>query len=392
MKKTNLSNWPSFNQEEIDAVTNVLLSNKVNYWTGNECREFEKDFSKWINVDYCVSVANGTVALELALIALGINPGDEIIVTPRTFIASVSCIVKIGAIPVFVDVDKNSQNITAATIEPAISKNTKAIICVHLGGYPCDMDEIMTLANSNNLFVIEDCAQAHGAKYKDRYVGSIGHIGAWSFCQDKIMSTGGEGGMVSTNDEQLWLKMWSYKDHGKSWDKVNNKSNSISFRWLHESFGTNFRMTEMQAAIGIVQLNKISAWHLSRSNNSRAIIDTCAKFPTLFRIPYSPDYIEQAWYRCYIFVNKKGLKSDWTRDRIIAEINDRSVPCTVGSCSEIYLEKTFESTNCVPTKRLRVARNLGETSLAFLVHPNLTLEEVSLMCQVIKEVALRASR
>ncbi|NTW73026.1 MAG: DegT/DnrJ/EryC1/StrS family aminotransferase, partial [Eubacteriaceae bacterium] len=242
--------WPSFTQEEADAVSRVLLSNKVNYWTGQECREFEKEFASWTGSAYAIALANGTLALEVALKALGICHGDEVVVTPRTFIASASCIVAMGAVPVFADVDRNTQNISADTITKVLTPKTKAVICVHLAGMPCDMDPIMDMAKQYGLYVIEDCAQAHGAKYKGRPVGSIGHIGAWSFCQDKIMTTGGEGGMVTTNDRALWSSMWEYKDHGKSWNAVYEQEHPQGFRWLHESFGSNYRMLEMQAAIG----------------------------------------------------------------------------------------------------------------------------------------------
>jgi len=212
--------WPSYSDEEATAVRNVILSNKVNYWTGTECREFEKEFAAWVGTEYAVALSNGTLALDVALKAIHISPGDEVIVTPRTFLASASCIVNAGAVPVFADVDRDSQNITADTIRAVLTPRTRAIICVHLAGWPCDMDPIMELAKTHDLFVIEDCAQAHGARYRGRMVGSIGHIGAWSFCQDKIMSTGGEGGMVTTNSRVWWTAMWSYKDHGKSWEAM----------------------------------------------------------------------------------------------------------------------------------------------------------------------------
>ncbi|CAN8142764.1 hypothetical protein THIOSC15_750023 [uncultured Thiomicrorhabdus sp.] len=258
MLNTKFSPWPSFTQEEADAVSAVLLSNKVNYWTGQEGREFEKEFATWCDAKYAVALANGTLALDVAFKALGIGVGDEVIVTSRTFLASVSSIVNARAKPVFADIDRNSQNITPESIQAVLTDKTKAIVCVHLAGWPCEMDEIMVLADEYGLFVIEDCAQAHGAKYKGKAVGSIGHIGCWSFCQDKIMSTGGEGGMVTTNNEALWKKMWAYKDHGKSWDAVYNTEHPPGFRWLHESFGTNWRMTEMQAVLGRIQLKRMA--------------------------------------------------------------------------------------------------------------------------------------
>jgi dTDP-4-amino-4,6-dideoxygalactose transaminase len=396
MLNTKYSSWPSFGQDEADAVRDVLLSNKVNYWTGDECRQFEQEFSEWGGSKYAVAVANGTLALEFALKALGIGEGDvgfdEVIVTSRTYLASVSAIVNVGATPVFVDIDKNSQNITTDTIEPAITENTKAILIVHLAGWPCEMDPIIALAKENNLYVVEDCAQAHGARYRGRSVGSIGDIGCWSFCQDKIMTTGGEGGMVTTNSSDLWSKIWSYKDHGKSWEAVYERDHPSGFRWLHDSFGTNGRMTEMQAAIGRIQLKRMGSWHRSRIENANAILDCCDQFPSLFRVPRPLGYIEHAWYKCYVFVRPEGLVRRWTRDRVIEGINTRGVPCFQGSCSEVYLEKAFDGTGFRPKDRLPVAKELGETALMFLVHPTLTKEEIELTCSVIGEVAKLAVR
>lgn len=383
--------WPSFTQEEADAIANTLLSNKVNYWTGNECREFEKDFAAWCGTKYAVAVANGTVALDLALKALNIGAGGEVIVTSRTFLASVSCIVTAGATPVFADIDRDSQNITAATIAPMITPRTRAIICVHLAGWPCEMDDIMQIATANNLYVIEDCAQAHGATYKGQMAGSIGHIGAWSFCQDKIMTTGGEGGMVTTNDRELWSKMWSYKDHGKSWEAVYEQDHPPGFRWLHDSFGTNWRMLEIQAAIGRIQLNRMADWHKQRLQNANTIWDTAHQLPGL-RVPAIPPHIEHAAYKCYVFVEPEQLKPDWNRDRIMQTINEQDVPCFSGSCSEVYLEKAFDNTGWRPAERLPIAKELGETSLMFLVHPTLTTKEIELTCNTLSEVMKLAAR
>ena len=278
MLNSKFSPWPSFTQEESDVVSRVLLSNKVNYWTGQEGREFEKEFATFADSKYAVALGNGTLALDLTLKAMNVGSGDEVITTPRTFLASASSIVTAGAAPVFADVDLNSQNITAASIAAVLTPQTKAVIVVHLAGMPAEMDEIMALSEKHGFYVIEDCAQAHGAKYKGRSVGSIGHAGAWSFCQDKIMSTGGEGGMVTTNDEFLWKKMWSYKDHGKSWDAIYNKEHPPGFRWLHESFGTNWRMTEMQAAIGRIQLTRMSDWTAARQGNAKQLDEAASEF------------------------------------------------------------------------------------------------------------------
>ena len=383
MLNTRFSSWPDFTDEEADAVRDVVISNKVNYWTGIECREFEKEFSVWSDSKYAVALGNGTLALDVALKVLGMGGGDEVIVTSRTFIASISSIVNSGATPIFSDVDSASQNITPETIRPVITDKTKAIVCVHLAGWPCDMDEIIAIANEYDLYVIEDCAQAHGAKYKGKSVGSIGHVGCWSFCQDKIMTTGGEGGMVTTNDESLWRKMWAYKDHGKSYEAVYEREHPEGFRWLHESFGTNWRMTEMQAVIGRIQLKRMPDWHSKRLSNANNIWNAAKQCKGL-RVPVIPNHIEHAAYKCYVFV-KGGVE---LRDKIIMEINEKGVPCYSGSCSEVYLEKAFDNTGFRPKERLAVAKELGETSLMFLVHPTLTKEEIQKTCDVLTEVAL----
>ncbi len=383
MSNSEFSSWPAYSEEEMKAVNEVLISNKVNYWTGGECRQFEKDFAKWCNTNYAVAIANGSIALELALKVLDLSYGDEVIVTSRSFIASISSIVNSGLTPVFSDVDLDSQNISSELIRSKINKKTKAIICVHLAGWPCELDEIMLLAKEFGLYVIEDCAQAHGAKYKGRPVGSIGHIGCWSFCQDKIMSTGGEGGMISTNDETFWRKIWSYKDHGKNYEIMNNLESSPFFKWVHDSFGGNYRMTEIQAVIGKIQLRKMFEWHNKRLNNANQIWNIASKCE-VFRVPNIPDYIDHAAYKCYIFV-KGGVV---LRDKILSEINERGVPCFTGSCSEVYLEKAFENTGFRPKERLPVAKELGETSLMFLVHPTLSVEEIQKTCDVLTEVAL----
>lgn len=385
MLNTAFEPWPNFTQQEADAVSRVLLSNKVNYWTGTECRNFEKEFAAWAGTDYAVALANGTLALDVALQAMGIGEGDEVIVTPRSFIASVSTVVNAGAIPVFADVDNNTGNISATTIAPKITDKTKAIICVHLAGWPCDMDEIMALAKQHNLWVIEDCAQAHGAKYKGKPVGSIGHVGAWSFCQDKIMTTGGEGGMVTTNDKALWQKMWEYKDHGKNYDSIYHKQHPPGFRWLHDSFGTNWRMMEMQAVIGRIQLKKMAEWTKIRTQNAKILRDALTQFAgeqQFLRIPdiefhqvMGSDSVH-AYYKYYVYVRPENLPENINRDSILNALNEKKIPCFSGSCSEIYLEKAFDNHPSRPNARLTVAKELGETSLMFLIHPTLTTNEM----------------
>jgi len=403
MLNTTFSPWPSFSPEEADAVHRVLMSNKVNYWTGTETRDFEKEFSAWCGTAHSVALANGTLALDVALKAMGIGPGDEVVVTPRTFIASISCVVNAGAIPVFADVEMDSGNISAATISKVLTPQTKAVICVHLAGWPCDMDPIMALADQHGLKVIEDCAQAHGAQYKGRSVGSIGHAGAWSFCQDKIMSTGGEGGMVTTNDEALWRAMWSYKDHGKSYEAVYERQHPPGFRWVHESFGTNWRMLEMQAAIGRIQLRRMQDWTAKRTANAQFIWAACRQHAAV-RVPNfgcnasscdaacaSRSGCDHAHYKCYVYVQPEQLASGWSRDRIVQAINAQGVPCNQGSCSEVYLEKAFDGTGWRPTERLPIARELGENSIVFLVHPTLTRAEIDLTCEIAGKVLTEAS-
>ena len=401
MLNTQFSPWPSFTQEEADAVSQVLLSNKVNYWTGTECREFEKEFAAWAGTDYAVALANGTLALDVALQAMGIGEGDEVIVTPRSFIASVSTVVNAGAIPVFADVDNNTGNVSATTIAPKITDKTKAIICVHLAGWPCDMDEIMALAKQHNLWVIEDCAQAHGAKYKGKPVGSIGHVGAWSFCQDKIMTTGGEGGMVTTNDKALWQKMWEYKDHGKNYDSIYHKQHPPGFRWLHDSFGTNWRMMEMQAVIGRMQLKKMAEWTKIRTQNAKILRDALTQFAgeqQFLRIPdiefhqvMGGDSVH-AYYKYYVYVRPENLPKNINRDSILNALNEKKIPCFSGSCSEIYLEKAFDNHPSRPNVRLTVAKELGETSLMFLIHPTLTTNEMQTIATTTVDVLTTLSK
>jgi len=391
MLNTPFSPWPAFSEEESAAVSNVLRSNKVNYWTGTEARDFEREFAAFAGTGYAIALMNGTVALDLCFEALGIGPGDEVVVTPRTFLASASSIVNAGARPVFADIDPDSQNITPETVEPVLTSATRAILCVHLAGWPCDMDGFADLAARWGVHLVEDCAQAHGARIVGKPVGGFGAASAWSFCQDKIMTTGGEGGMVTTADEDLWRRMWSYKDHGKSYEAVYERGHPPGYRWLHESFGTNWRMTEMQAAIGRIQLGRMDDWHAKRRANAESLTAAARNLATL-RVPEVPDAVEHAWYKYYVFVRPEALKDGWSRDRMMAEIVARGVPCYSGSCSEVYLEKAFEGTGFRPPERLPVAKELGETSLMFLVHPTLTEAEIARTGEVLAEVAREAQR
>jgi len=373
VRSTPLPPWPYFESDEIEAAERVLRSGKINYWTGDEGRQFEKEYAEYVGTKYAVAVANGTVGLELALYALGIGPGDEVITTSRTFIASASCIAMRGAKPVIADVDRDSQNITAETIRQAITPRTKAVIVVHLAGWPCDMDPILDLAREHGLKVIEDCAQANGARYKGRPVGSMGDINSFSFCQDKIITTGGEGGLVTTNSAELWERAWSFKDHGKSYDAVYRRQHGPGFRWLHEQFGTNWRLTEMQSAIGRVWLRKLDAQVAVRRRHADRLTSAFSEIAGL-RTTVPPNDIYHSYYKYYAFLRPDRLRPGWTRDRIETAIQAEGIPCFAGSCSEIYLEKAFDAIR--PENRLTVARELGETSLMFLVHPTLSDQDI----------------
>ena len=386
-----LPSWPSFGPDEIEAVRAVLESGRVNYWTGEEGRRFEEEYASSLGVAHAIGLANGTVALELPLRMWGIAPGDEVIVTPRSFIASASCVALLGARPVFVDVDADSQNITANTIVRALTPRTRAIVAVHLAGWPCEMDPIMALAKERGIKVLEDCAQAHGATYRGRPVGSFGDAAAFSFCQDKIITTGGEGGLLATNDEGLWRAAWAFKDHGKSWEAVHEREHAPGFRWLHESIGTNWRLTEMQAAIGRLQLRKLQDWVEARHRNAatlRSILSSCSAI----RIPDPPRHSGHAYYRFYLFVRPDALKAGWSRDRILAEVRSAGVPCSAGSCSEIYREAAFKGIDIGLEAPLLTARELGETSLALLVHPTLEHADVLHVAAVITSVLARSAR
>lgn len=389
MKESRFPAWPHFEQDEIDAATRVLASGKVNYWTGAECKLFEEEFAAYVGRKHAISLANGTLALELALRAFGIGPGDEVIVPARTFIATASSAVAVGAIPVIADVDPMSGNITAESAASLVGPRTKAIIAVHLGGWPCDMDPILELAGARGLKVIEDCAQAHGASYKGRPVGSLGDAAAFSFCQDKIMTTGGEGGMLVLDDGDAWSMAWAYKDHGKSYQAVHQREHAPGFRWLHESFGSNWRMTEMQAAIGRVQLRKLPRWVAKRRANAARLTDGLRSVRGLVIAQPSPAF-GHSYYKFYAYLQTQILRPGWDQVRIMCEIEARGIPCFLGSCSEIYRERAFVTNGLGPTTPLPVAQALGKRSLMFLVHPTLGDDHIAKTCTVVQEVLSEA--
>lgn len=382
--------WPYFEPDEVEAVAAVLRSGKVNYWTGEEGREFEREYAAHLGRRHAVALANGTVALELALHVLGIGPGDEVLVPSRTFIASASCAVMRGAVPVCIDVDPVSQNLTVATMRPRLTPRTRAIVAVHLAGWPCEMDSIMAFAREHNLKVVEDCAQAHGATYKGKPVGSFGHVAAFSFCQDKIITTGGEGGLLALDEEEQWKAAWAYKDHGKGYDAAYCREHGPGFRWLHESFGTNWRLTEMQSALGRIQLRRLPEM-VERRRQNAALLTAALRGMDGLRVPQPRAHIGHAFYKYYAFVRPEKLKPGWDRDRIVEAICAEGVPCYSGSCGEIYLEKAF-SDAMRPAERFPVARQLAETSLMFLVHPTLGDEEMQATARAVAKVMEVAAR
>ncbi len=385
VRKEPFAAWPVFAEDEIEAVAAVLRSGRVNYWTGGESQQFEREFAAFVGVKYAVALANGTAALELALFALGVGPGDEVVVPSKTFIASASCVVRVGATPVVADVDPDSQNITAESIAAVLTARTKAIIAVHLAGWPCEMEGILVLAREHGLFVIEDCAQSIGARYKSRATGAMGDIGAFSFCQEKIVTTGGEGGMLVTNSRELWERAWSYKDHGKSYAAVFEREHPLGFRWLHESFGTNWRITEMQSAIGRLQLRKLPHWLADRRRNAALLNQGLACIPGL-RLTMPPAHCEHAYYKYYVFVRPEMLTPEWNMQRLLDALTAEGIPCGVGACSEIYLEKAFVNAGLGPKQPLPVSHQLADSSLMFMLHPGLTAQDMRDTCAALAKV------
>jgi dTDP-4-amino-4,6-dideoxygalactose transaminase len=368
--------WPFYAEDEIEAVAAVLRSGRVNQWTGGEVFAFQDALARTFGGRHCIALANGSLALELPLRAFGIGPGDEVVVTPRTFVASATCVMLLGATPVFADIDPDSGNITAASIEAVLTERTKAIIPVHLGGWPCDMPAIMELAERRGLLVIEDCAQSHGAEIDGRPAGSFGHATALSFCQDKIISTGGEGGATLFKDEAAWDQAWSFKDHGKNRRKVEAPPAGPGFRWLHDSVGTNWRLTGPQAAIGLKQLEKLGDWHCARTRNAGIWARALADVPGL-RVPLPGPRFRHAYYR-FNFYLRPGAEE--ARAELLARAGEAGLRLFTGSCSEVYLEQAFSD---LPRPDLPNARAMTRSSLAVEIHPTLRPERLALRAEAL---------
>jgi dTDP-4-amino-4,6-dideoxygalactose transaminase len=363
----------------------VLRSGRVNYWTGTEVKNFEAEYAAHCGCRYAIALANGTLALELALYALNIGPGDEVIVPSRTFIASASAAVMRGARPVVVDIDPQTATISPESVASHITPKTKAIIPVHLSGHPCDMDALLNIARSHKLFIIEDCAQAHGARYKGQPLGGLGEIGAFSFCQDKIITTGGEGGMLVTNSREVWEKAWSYKDHGKSVDSIVSQAPVGGFRWRHNSFGTNWRLTEMQAALGRVSLRYLEQWVTIRRRNAAIIREGFAGISGIWAPTPTNDFFH-SYYKFDAYVRPETLAKGWSRELIVQAILAEGIPCSAGGASEIYLEHAFQNAGLTPVHRFPNAQKSGETSLVFMVHPTLTERDINDLVHATRKV------
>lgn len=358
--------WPQHEPDEVAAVTRILESGRVNSMVhGEQTRAFETEFAAFCGVPHAIAVSNGTVALELALRALGVGPGDEVILPSRSFFASAACIVAVGATPVFADIDAISNAIDPASVRRMLSPRSRAILCVHLAGWPCDMAALRALADEKGLWLVEDCAQAHGATLHDRPAGSFGDAAAFSFCTDKIMSTGGEGGMVLLRDDAHWKRAWAYKDHGKNPDKFFAAATGSGFRYLHDSFGSNGRMTEMQAAIGRLQLAKLPGWLDRRRRNAQVLMRLLGDDPAV-EVPPIPAHVGHAFYRLYVTIAADRLGETGTAP-IIDRMARMGMPVGSGSCADMTREAAFAGMDARRDGGLPVAQDLGRRSIAFPV-------------------------
>jgi hypothetical protein len=402
VRSSPLPRWPDPTQAEIDAAVAVLRSGAINYHTGSEGRTFEAEYASRLGRTHGVALANGTLALELALRAFGIGSGDDVIVPARTFIATASACVAVGARPVVADIDPDSNCLTPRTVAAALTPETRAVIPVHLAGWPADMPGLMELAAARDLVVIEDCAQAHGAAIAGREVGSWGHAAAFSFCQDKIITTGGEGGMLVLDDSEAYERAWAYKDHGKSLAKLEGREDAVAhgdqapghgpvFRWVHDSFGTNWRLSEIQSAIGRVALRELDGWVARRRANAARLAGALTDVPGI-RIPLPSGGVQHAYYRLMGRVDTDALAPGWTRDRMIAAIAAEGVPCFFGTCAEIYRERAFADAGFAPAERLPGARTADAESIAFLVHSTLEAADIDDTAAAVAKVMAVAHR
>lgn len=343
--QSKLPGWPQFDEKAIKAVKKVLESGKVNYWTGPKGMQFEKKYAEWQGSKYAISVTNGTAALHVALTTLGIGPGDEVIVPSYTFIASSFSIVQAGAIPRFADVNIDDHCISLESAEKLVNERTKAIMPVHLYGNVCDMDEIMAFAKKHNLYVIEDNAEAFGGVYKGKKTGTIGHIGACSFCQNKTFTTGGEGGMVTTDDEELAWQARSFRDHGYD---VKERLNLLELEqrlpYIHNMVGWNYRMTEMQSAIGLAELKRIDNWNMPRrKRNAHIIMDAIKDLPQVLYMPIDTEERQNGWYVCAFSLDIENMTCDI--NQFVAAAGAEGAPCWRVFWPQCHTEKAFQEYN-----------------------------------------------
>ncbi len=336
-----LPHWPAFDESAIRAVEQVLRSGKVNYWTGPNGMEFEKRFAEWQASKFAISVATGTAALHVCLSALGIGPGDEVIVPSYTFIATSFAVVQAGAIPRFADVNIDDHCISVESAEKLVTRRTKAIIPVHLYGNVCDMDKINAFARKHGLYVIEDNAEALGGFYKGKKTGTLGDMAACSFCQNKTFTTGGEGGMVTTENEDLAWEARSFRDHGYDVkERLNLLALEQKLPYIHNRVGWNYRMTEMQSAIGLAELDRMDSWNMPRRRrNGRILLDALGELPQVKFLPIDTPDRQNGFYVCAFSLDVENMKCDI--QQFVKAAGAEGCPCWKVFWPQCHTERAF---------------------------------------------------
>lgn len=343
--RDSLPHWPAFDEPAIRGVEAVLRSGKVNYWTGRKGMEFEKRFAQWQGSRFAISTTNGTAALHVGLTALGVGPGDEVIVPSYTFIASSFSIVQAGAIPRFADVNLDDHCLSVESAERLVNERTKAIMPVHLYGNVCDMDQIHAFAERHKLFVIEDNAEAFGGSYQGQKTGTLGDMSACSFCQNKTFTTGGEGGMVTTDDEELaWLAR-SFRDHGYDVkDRLNLLELEQKLSYIHNMVGWNYRMTEMQSAIGLAELDRMDDWNMPRRRrNAKIIMDPLRDLPQIKFLPVDTPERQNGFYVMAFSLDIENMNCDI--GQFVAATGAEGAPCWRVFWPQCHTERAFRDQN-----------------------------------------------
>ncbi|MGC9153874.1 MAG: DegT/DnrJ/EryC1/StrS family aminotransferase [Vulcanisaeta sp.] len=302
---------PWLSDEDINLVVDVLRSGQLSAIGGKWNTLLEQELAKYLGAKHVITVSNGTTALHVALKALGIGPGDEVITTPFTFAASATTILHSNAIPVFADIDRETLNISPSSIEDVITDRTKAIIVVHLAGYPAEMDEIMKIAQERGLYVIEDTAQALGAIYRGKMAGSIGHVGTFSFYPTKTITTG-EGGAVATNDDNVARMARLLRSHGETG------------KYYYEILGYNYRMTEFQAALGYSQLRRIEEIIKRKESFAKVLMEELQDIEgDLLQFPRPKPYIRHAWHLFQLLLNLERIRV--SRDKVVEALRAEGI-------------------------------------------------------------------